>query len=239
MVVVIDLRVSDVGASLNERLLEGQPVLPAVPAHRYRPVEPVEVVVDVGVGLLLAEERQNVDVAPLVVPPRRPPVIVLGHAAQEYLPVDGAGSTHHAATRHVHRLGLPRRPGAHERPVVRRSHLRGPRRVPELQVVRRLLQVGVVRPCLQQQHRAVWILGQSGGHRPTGRTGAYHDNVILHAVCSWGGAESQVGAGLKPSSTIHSKIHLWSSPSPAADTPSRSAPGVPPDLHPNRHRIPR
>ena len=65
---------------------------------------------------------------------------------------------------------------------MRRAHFRGPGGIAELQVVGRLLQVGVVRPGLQQQHRAVGVLGQPGGEGAPAGTCAYDDDVVFHCV---------------------------------------------------------
>ena len=54
---------------------------------RDGPVCPVEVVSHVQIGLKLAEEGQQADVAPLVVALGSPIVVVLRHAAEEYLAV--------------------------------------------------------------------------------------------------------------------------------------------------------
>ena len=163
MVVVVDLGIPRRHRRHVERLRQRQPGLALVAAHRHRAVEAVEVVNYVGVGFQLAEIGQALHERPLVVAPFGPTVIVLGNAAQEHLAVDGAGAADHLAARNHHVLRPRRAALAGERPVVRRAHLRRPRRVAEFQVVGRLLQVNIVRPGLQEQHRAIGVFGQPGG----------------------------------------------------------------------------
>ena len=137
-----------------ERLLRRQPGLAGKAAHRNEAVVVVEVVgPKVHVGFQLAQVGQDAGEAPLVVAQGGPGVVVLRHAAQQHLAVDGAGAAHHAPARDGHRLGRQRSRIALERPVVRRVNGRGCLVVAKLQVIGVGLELRVVRPRFQQQHR--------------------------------------------------------------------------------------
>ena len=76
-----------------ERVLRRQPGLAGETVHHDGAIAAVKVVVAVvGVGFNAAKDGQQLGVAPLVVALRRPAVVILRHAAQEHLPVDGAGA---------------------------------------------------------------------------------------------------------------------------------------------------
>ena len=139
----------------------------------------VEVVGEVSVGLQLAEVGQAVGIAPFAVAHLGPGIVVFGHASQEHLAVDGAGAARDLAAGHHHRRGAL---GglANELPVVVADHYVYFGGVAELHFLRQSLEVRVVRPGLQQQHRDVGILGQPRGYDGTGGTGPNHDVVILH-----------------------------------------------------------
>ena len=168
-------------AGVPERDLGGQPVLAAVAAHRDRAGVAVEVVGDVGVGFQLAEIGQAVGEFPFVVAQRRPGVVVLGHAAQQHLPVDGRGTADDPAPGDGHPLGLAGVVGP-ESPVVRGVNGRRRLVVAVLEVVGVEVKVGVVRPGLQHQHGAVGILGQPRRHRTAGRAGADDDDIVFHCA---------------------------------------------------------
>ena len=165
VVVVVDLVVASCDGRDVEGLLQGQPGLALVAADGNGAVEAVEVVDDVGVGLQLAEVGQALDEGPLVVAPLGPAVVVLGNAAQEDLAVDGAGAADDLAAGDDDVLGADGAAPAGEGPVVGRAHLGRAGRVAELQIVGGLLEVSVIGACLQQQHRAVGVFGQTGGKR--------------------------------------------------------------------------
>ena len=140
-----------VEAGLVERLGRAAPLLFREAMADDGPVRAVVVVAVSGVRLQLAEVRQRVLECPLIVAPRRPAVVVVWHAAQENLPIDGAGSARYLAARHQHRLcllGGARR----ELPVVVARHDVGRGRVAVLDLFGQVVQFGVVRPSLQQQH---------------------------------------------------------------------------------------
>ena len=139
----------------------------------------VEIVGEVSVGLQLAEVGQAVGVAPFAVAHFGPRIVVLRHAAQEHLPVDGAGAAGDLAARHHHRRGAL---GglADELPVVVADHDVDFSGVAELHLLRQTLEVGIVRPSLQQQHRHRRVFGQPRGDDGAGGTGPNHDVVVLH-----------------------------------------------------------
>ena len=174
-------------AGLVEGHLGRQPGLLLVAAHRNGAVKAVEVVVDIRVRLQLAEVGQGLDEGPFVVAPGCPVVVVLGDAPQQHLAVNGAGTAHHAAPGHGHGVALLPGGDAGEGIVVGGvdggSHLV----VAVLQVVGVGLEIGVVRPGLQQQNRAVRVLGQAGSQYAPGRTGPDDYYVILHKSLPWSG----------------------------------------------------
>ena len=160
--------------------LNGQPRLPGVPPHRNGAVGAVEVAANVGVGLQLSKEGQDVDVRPFVVALGGPIVVVLRRAPQENLVVDGAGAAHHLAARHRSRAALLGRGLTDERPVVRPVDLgcRLVEVVPNLIGDRR--RAGVVRPGFQQQDGPVRVFRQAGGQNASGGTRAHYNNVVSH-----------------------------------------------------------
>ena len=81
--------VSSGDASPVEGFLEGRPVFAFMTAYRNWTIGPVKIIPEVLVVLDLAEVREDLYVGPLVVPPRRPGVEVLGRSPDEGLPVDG------------------------------------------------------------------------------------------------------------------------------------------------------
>ena len=174
-------RVAGIQARLHEGLLEGQPLLAGKTPHRNRAFGAVEVVADVQIGFHLAEVGQDIYVLPAGVALGGPAVVVFGHAAEQHLPVDGAGAAHDLAAGRRQQLRLLRRALRPPRPVVRRALRGGVGLVTILQIVGVKLVFRIVRPGFQQQHRAALILGQPGcDHAPAG-TRANHDNIVLHS----------------------------------------------------------
>ena len=150
-VMIWAVREAVVEAGLVERLGRAAPLLFRESVADDWPVRAVVVVAVSGVRLQLAEVRQRVLECPLVVAPGRPAVVVVRHAAQEDLAIDGAGSARYLAARHQHRLRLicgARR----ELPVVVARHDVGRGRVAVLDLFGQVVQFGVVRPRLKQQH---------------------------------------------------------------------------------------
>ena len=106
MVHIRVLGIAQTRAGLDEGMLEGMPGIAGSAHDRDGPVAAVKVVLHIGVGFQLAEERKNVLIGPLVIALVGPGVIVFGQAAQKDLAVDGAGAAHNAATGDLDRLGL-------------------------------------------------------------------------------------------------------------------------------------
>jgi hypothetical protein len=167
VVVVIGLGVTAFQAGRLERILQRQPVLRLMAAHWHRAFRTVEIVLYIGIGLQLPKKWQKVDVAPLVVTPFSPPVVILGDTAQENLAVDGAGAAHHLSPGHGDLVGLGRSGGADERPVMRRAHLGCGWTVAVFYVVGKSVEVRVVRSRFKQQYRAVGVFGQPGCDGPS------------------------------------------------------------------------
>ena len=167
VVVVIGLGVTAFQAGRLERILQWQPVLRLMAAHWHRAFRTVEIVLYIGIGLQLPKKWQKVDVAPLVVAPFSPPVVILGDAAQENLAIDCAGAAHHLAPGHGDLVGLGRSGRADERPVMKRAHLGCGRAVAVFHVVGKSVEVRVVRSRFKQQYRAVGVFGQPGCDGPS------------------------------------------------------------------------
>ena len=149
------LRDAQADAGIVEGRVEGQPVLPLGAAHRQRALGAVEVVAAVvPVVLQLAEEGQAVGELPLVVAPLGPQVVVLGNAAEDHLAVDGRRAAHGLAARDDHRLVLQRGGPPAQVPAVRPVGGQ-PRVVALFQVLGQVLEVGIIRPGFQQDHRLV------------------------------------------------------------------------------------
>ena len=112
------------------------------------------------------EKRQHAGVAPLVVAPFRPAVVVLRYSPVQNLPVDGRGAARGLAPRD-HQVGLLRRHPGVVRPTVRavgrKEHV-----VAQLQIIRQVVEVGVIRPRLQQQHALVRVFREAGGNGGSG-----------------------------------------------------------------------
>ena len=175
-------RVARLDARLDKGRLERQPFLAREAPDRYGPLGAVEVVADVHVRFHLPEIRQHVDERPLVVALGGPAVVVLGHAPQQHLSVDGAGSAHNLAPRRRQHLGLLGRALGPPSPVVRRPLGRSVRFVAVLQVVGIVFIFRVVRSRFQQQDGAVGVLGQPGGYGAAAGTGPYHDHIVFHGL---------------------------------------------------------
>ena len=92
--------VAAVDASLVKGLGAGEEGLQRDTMDWKGAVTTVEVAAIVGVPLHIEEVREYVDVGPLVVTEGCPFVKVLGQAAEEKGPVDGAGAAHHSAPVH-------------------------------------------------------------------------------------------------------------------------------------------
>ena len=170
-------------AGVVEGLLVRTPRLSPEPVRHYRAVGAMEVVVECGVGLQPAKIGQQLVEAPLIVAQGGPAIVVLGDPSQEDLAVDGAGAARDLAPGDQHRLrGLGG--FADEVPVVVAGHDVGGGGVAILQLVGEALEVRVVGPRLQQQHRASRVLAQARGQDRARRAGSDDDVVVLHGGSS-------------------------------------------------------
>ena len=159
-------------------LLAGEAVADDGPA---RAVEVAGVVLVGGVRLHHVEVGHELLEAPLVVSPLGPVVVVLRNAADEYLPVDGAGAAGHPAPGHVYGRRAIGGPGL-ELPVVVAVPDALGGQVAVLHLLRQAVHVGVVRTRLQEQHRGVGVLGESRGENRARRACADDDVVVLHPL---------------------------------------------------------
>ena len=154
--VVVVLQVGDATfeAGVEERALEGNELV-ALPAHDgHGTALAVEVAADVLVVFELAERRERLFPRPLVVAKGGPLVVVGGHAADGHRAVDGRGAAGHLAAREVDRTvrdGI----GFELPVVVDDGH---PESV--LEVVGRLIDIGVVGSGLQQEDATVGVLAK-------------------------------------------------------------------------------
>ena len=162
VVVVRALREPVVEAGLVEGLLVLVHLRLGKPAHRYRPVRSVEVAAEAAVALEAAEVGQQLPVVPLVVAHSGPAVVVLGHAAQQYLGVHGTRPAGNLPSGYQPRLGIVRKPSHVGAPVLadKAPGERSAGAVAVLHFVGQRGRVRVVAPRLQQQHRAVRVLCQ-------------------------------------------------------------------------------
>ena len=182
---VVHVRVvgeAGVAGGVIERLLGWQPGRLGEAADGDEAFRVVKVVgPEVHVAFQLPQVGQDAGEAPLVVAQGGPGVVVLGHAAQQHLAVDGAGAADYPAARHRHRLGRQGSCVALEGPVVRGVNGRGRLVVAELEVVGVGLEIWVVRPGLQKQHRLAGVFRQPAGQSAAGGTCAEDDVVVFHA----------------------------------------------------------
>ena len=168
-------------AGVIERLLRRQPLIPLEPPRDDRPIAAVKIVRKVGIRLQPPEIGHKLLKRPVVVPHSRPRVVIFRHAAQKHLPVDGAGSPRNLAARHHHRL-RPLRRLPPELPVMIAHHHIRPRGVPIPHLIRQLVNLGIIRPRLQQQHGHIRILAKPRRHNRPRRPSPHHNLVILHSA---------------------------------------------------------
>ena len=116
---------------------------------------------ELGVGLQLAEVVEQVLVAPLVVALGSPGIEVLGYTTQENLPVDGAAASGYLAPGNL-KFAAGVSAAATEIPVVVMGNHIDARGEAELDFLGQMLEIGVVRPGFQQQHRAMRVFAESG-----------------------------------------------------------------------------
>ena len=125
-----------------------------------------------------AEEGQDIGVAPLIVAPFGPAVVVLGDAAVEYLAVDGGGAAGGLAA-WDDQVGLLGGYAGAVGPAVGAVR-REENVIAQFQVIGEMIEIGIIRPGLEQQDALVWVLGQTGCDGGAGRTGSNHDIVVPH-----------------------------------------------------------
>ena len=133
-----------------------------------------------GVRLHHIEVVHQLPEAPLVVSPLRPTVVVLGNAADEGLPVDGAGPAGHLAPGNLD-LGLIGAPGRVLPVVVAVPDALG-RLVAVLDLLGEAVDVRVVMPRLQQEHRGVGVFREPRCEDRARRPCADDDVVVLHSL---------------------------------------------------------
>ena len=169
MVVVVGLVVTAGPAGAEKGPLHCIPRVRIGMVHEDGPLGTVVVSVLVDISFRFAEERQDLFVTPLVIAAGGPRVEILGNASIEGRGVDRAGPTGNPAPGHQHRRRQVGR-GRCKLPVVRvggqpdrvagggsrsRRNRSGGKAV--LELVGQQFEVQIVRPGLQQQHRALRI----------------------------------------------------------------------------------
>ena len=129
--------------------------------------------------LRFAKVRQDLGIRPFIVAERRPGVKILGEAPLHGLTVDGRPSPDHLALRDVD-LPLLLGDGAPQGPVVFRVRGFCKACVAELDVVRKMGWIRVIRPSFQQQHGGIRVFSQSAGQHRSSRSPADDHHVIFH-----------------------------------------------------------
>ena len=182
-VLVRVLRESDTHAGIIESCGNRNPLFFLEPPDREGALIAVEVVAGVvPVVFHLAEIGQAAGEGPLIVAQRGPVVVVLRHAAEDDLAVDGAGAAGGLPSRNDHWLGLGRVGDASKVPTVGTVG-RAPDVVAAFQVIRQVLELRVVWACFQQEHRLFGILGKARRDHATCRAATHYYVVIFHFVC--------------------------------------------------------
>ena len=173
---------SDAPACLVEGRLIGAPLRPVEAPAYYRAVRIVEIAApELGVGFHLPKVLQQVLVTPLVVTLSGPRIVVLGHAPEEHLAVDGTAATGNLAPGDLQpAAGVGASPV--EIPVVMRCDNVDSRGEAKLDFIGQILEIRVVRSGLQQQHRPVRVFTQTGGYHATPRARSDYDGVIPHVA---------------------------------------------------------
>ena len=108
------------GARLVKGRLDGQGRFAIATQYRHRAISTVEVVANILVRFQSSEKWQDVQVAPLVVAPGSPVIVVFGQAPQKELAVDGPGTADNFAFGDVD-LTLDRVDNSAHCPVVGRA----------------------------------------------------------------------------------------------------------------------
>ena len=180
---VVNMRVAELAAGVIERRLRRQPRLALKAVADDRAFAAVKIVLEIGIRLHPAKERQNPLKRPFAIAVSRCPVLeIVRQPAQKHLPVNRASAARNLAPWHKHRLrhiiSLAR-----ELPVMLVAHhnIRA-RRIAILQLLRQPLEIRIIRPRLQQQHRPCPILRQPTRRRRARRPRPYDHNIILHGI---------------------------------------------------------
>src|SRR3984893_15356858 len=142
------------------------------------------IILDIEITLRFAKVRHDLVIRPFIIAESRPRVEILGESPLHGLTVDRRPSADHLALRHVDRpllLG----DGAPQRPVVLRVRGFGKPCVTELNLVRKMGWIGVIRPRFQQQHGSIRVRRQSAGPHTSSRSPADDHHVIFHGCPSF------------------------------------------------------
>src|SRR5919108_4313058 len=159
-----------------------EPLLPLIAAHGDRTTGTVEVPPIIQVVFHLTEVGQDLEKGPLIIAPGRPVVIVLRDAAVEDLPIDGAGAAGRLATGY-RQTRLLRGDGRHVCPAMG-TISRQPDIVAQLEVIREMLEVRIIRSGLEEEHRSARILRQASREHTPSRPCANDNHVVSHHTLS-------------------------------------------------------
>ena len=180
MVLVVVMAEASVATGLVEGLGHRLHIFQLVASYRNGSVGAVPVVSgEVLVRLHLAEVGQNLRERPLVVAPRGPIVIVLGDTPKDGLSVYGARPARRSASGDDEtrlRLSSPPRIA----PCVCTVVSGVVEVVAVLQVLGQMLEVGIVRARLQQQHRLVGVFREPVGQHTPCRASPDDNVVVFH-----------------------------------------------------------
>src|SRR5882724_6872801 len=155
-----------------------QPFLTFVAADRDRTTGAMEVPPKVQVVFHLAEVGQDFQIRPFIIAPGRPVVIVLWDAAVEDLSIDGARAAGRLTARDGE-LGLLWSDGRDKTPAM--GTIGGqPHVIAELEVIREMFKIWVIRSGLEEKHRPVRVLRQASRKHAASRPCANDNHVVSH-----------------------------------------------------------
>ena len=170
---ILAAREAEFVARLQPRLVHAGQFIPPIAPDADRPrVAVVRAIAEVEVPFEPLERRENVLPGPFRVAFSRPTVVILGHASQRDGRVHRARPARHASARERPRSARFGRLVA-EAPVVGRVRVV----VAVYEVVGRLPGIGIIRPCLDEQHRPPRILARPGRDHRTRRARADNHDV--------------------------------------------------------------
>src|SRR5271154_3986897 len=173
IVVVPDLREAGCACGVEEGAIQRLPRFRARALDPDRSADAVKIAARVAIVFELAMERQDLLEAPFAIAPRGPFVEVARRATQRDMAVDGGAATGDLAAR-IGDFAIRRRIRG-QMPVMRSGGNPGLQ-----QIVRSVLDRGVVGAGLEQQNVAIRIFAQARGQDRTRRTGANDNIVVLH-----------------------------------------------------------